>query len=96
MGLKRDGAPAIYSQKSRLVGRIQEKMREEDAGELTAYDCIKHQKALCGKALQMEYVMSYIKQVVNFIRAKGLNHRSSSLFWRSWIWKTEMCPITQR
>ena len=70
-----DGAPAICGQKSGLVGRIQEKMREKDAGELTVYHCIIHQEALCGKALQMKHFMSSIKQVVNFIRAKGLNHR---------------------
>lgn len=50
----------MCGQKSGLVGRIQEKMREE--------------------ALQMEHVMSSIKGVVNFIRAKGLNHRQFKSF----------------
>ena len=79
-GLTTDGIPAMYVQKSGLVGRIQEKMREEDSGELKAYHCIIHQEALCGKALRMEHVMSYIEEVINFIRAKGLNHRQYKSF----------------
>lgn len=55
-------------------------MREEDAGELTVSHCIIHQEALCCKALQMEHVMSSIKPVVNFIRAKGLTHRQFKSF----------------
>ena len=43
MGQTTDGASAMYGQKSALVGRIQEKMREDDVGELTAYHCIIHQ-----------------------------------------------------
>ena len=67
VGLRTDGAPALCGPKSGLVGRIQEEMREEDAGELTVYHCIIHQEALRGKALQMEHVMNTIKPVVSFI-----------------------------
>ena len=49
VGLKTDGAPVMYGQKSGLVGRIQEKMREEDTGELTAYHCIIHRKRSVAK-----------------------------------------------
>ena len=78
VGLTTIGAPAMRGQKCRLVGRVDEKMQEEDAGELTV--CIIHQEGLCGKALQMEHVTSSITPVVNFIRAKGLNHRQLKSF----------------
>ena len=80
MGLTTDGAPAMCGQKSGLFGRVQEKMREEDAGELTVYHCIIHQEALCDKALQMERVLSSISRVVNFTRAKDLIHRQFKSF----------------
>ena len=80
VGLMTNSAPAMCGQKSGLVGRVQEKMRENDAGELTVYHCIIHQETLCGKALQMKHVTSSITRVVNFIRAKGLNHRHLKSF----------------
>ncbi|KAK7912441.1 hypothetical protein WMY93_012652 [Mugilogobius chulae] len=80
VGLTTDGAPAMCGQKAGLVGRIRERMRENHAGDLTVYHCIIHQEALCGKALKMDHIMSAITRVVNFIRAKGLNHRQFKSF----------------
>ncbi|XP_062422358.1 general transcription factor II-I repeat domain-containing protein 2-like [Pungitius pungitius] len=81
VGLTTDRAPAMCGHRSGLVAKIREKMQEENAtGELTAYHCIIHQEALCGKALKMEHVMSIITRTVNFIRAKGLNHRQFKAF----------------
>ena len=81
VGLTTDGVPAMCSQKNGLVGRIREKMLEVNgAGELTAYHCIIHQESLCGKALKMDHVMRTVTQAVNFIRAKGLNHRQFKSF----------------
>ncbi|XP_063735205.1 general transcription factor II-I repeat domain-containing protein 2-like [Eleginops maclovinus] len=81
VGLTTDGAPAMCSQKSGLVGKIREKMQDENVtSELTVYHCIIHQESLCGKALNMEHVMSIITRAVNFIRARGLNHRQFKSF----------------
>lgn len=81
VGLTTDGAPAMCGHRSGLVARIRQKMQEENVpSELTAYHCIIHQESLCGKALKMEHVMSTITRAVNFIRAKGLNHRQFKAF----------------
>ena len=81
VGLTTDVAPAMCGQKNGLVGRIWVKMLEVNgAGELTAYHCIIHQESFCGKALKMDHVMRTVTQAVNFIRAKGLNHRQFKSF----------------
>ena len=81
VGLTTDGAPAMCGHRSGLLARMCEKMQEENiTDELTAYHCIIYQESLCGKALKMEHVMSTITRAVNFIRAKGLNHRQFKAF----------------
>ncbi|XP_060786769.1 general transcription factor II-I repeat domain-containing protein 2A-like [Neoarius graeffei] len=82
VGLTTDGAPAMCGEKSGLVGRMRVKMQENCTGELTAYHCLIHQETLCCKVLKMEEVMSTVTQTVNFIRAKGLNHRQFQSFLR--------------
>ncbi|XP_061092579.1 protein FAM200A-like [Conger conger] len=68
IGLTTDGAPAMCSEKSGLVGRMRVKMQEENCtGELKVYHCIIHKETLCGKVLKMEHLMSTVTQTVNFI-----------------------------
>jgi len=81
VGLTTDGAPAMCGHRSGLVARMRERMLEENVtDELTGYHCIIDKASLCGKALKMEHVMSTITRAVNFIRAKGLNHRQFKAF----------------
>ena len=69
VGLTTDGASAMCGEKSGLVGRMHLMIQEENcACELTAYYCIIHQEVL-----KMDHVMNTVTQIVNFIRAQGLN-----------------------
>ena len=71
-----DGAPAMCSEKVGVVGLIVEKRNQLSlTTPFAAIHCILHQEALCGKSLQMNDVMDVVVKTVNFIRARGLNHR---------------------
>ena len=72
-----------------MAGRREElvKVIEDDAiaaqnSHLMKYHCIVHQDNLRTKALKMDNVMQIIK-TVNFITAKGLNHRQFQEFLKS-------------
>ena len=86
IGLTTDEAPAMCGDKNRLVGRIQAKMHEENfPSELAVYHCIIHQESLFVKVIRMEHAMKNVVQIVNFIRATGLNHRQ----FQSFLWNID-------
>ncbi|XP_065651132.1 general transcription factor II-I repeat domain-containing protein 2-like [Hydra vulgaris] len=66
-----DGAPAMIGLKKGLVGKLNEKIGKK----INNFHCIIHQEVLCGKTIDLDYVIKRIASVVNFIRARGLNHR---------------------
>ncbi|XP_060765882.1 general transcription factor II-I repeat domain-containing protein 2A-like [Neoarius graeffei] len=75
-----DGAPSMVGRKAGVVVKLREKVREANPDQVFwNFHCILHQEALCCKSLKMEHVMSVIA-TVNFIRARGLNHRQFDAF----------------
>jgi hypothetical protein len=72
-GLAMNGAPAMVGTKAGLVALLK-KEQEIDTSRFTYYYCIIHQENLCVKSLSLENVIKVITDIVNFIRAKGLNH----------------------
>ena len=70
-----DGAPAMLGKKAGVVTKYKEKVLANGGCDFWIFHCVLHQEALCCKALKMDNVMSVVIQTVNFIRARGLNHR---------------------
>lgn len=80
-GITTDGAPAMVGTKNGLIGLMQTELeKSEITTQLIASHCIIHQENLCAKQLKMDHVMSVVVKTVNFIRARGLNHRQFKEF----------------
>ena len=76
VSLATDGAPSMLGRKAGVATQFREKVQAANGGEdFWTFHCILHQEALCCKTLKMDHVMSVVVQTVNFIRARGLNHR---------------------
>ncbi|XP_041419118.1 general transcription factor II-I repeat domain-containing protein 2-like [Xenopus laevis] len=82
-GIVTDGAPAMVGRREGLVKLIENDAIAAKNSHLMKYHCIVHQENLCAKALKMDNIMQIVIKAVNFIRAKGLNHRQFQEFLRS-------------
>jgi len=91
-GITTDGAPAMVGRKRGLVGLLNaELVKLEGSEQLIATHCIIHQENLCAKELKMDHVMTVVVKTVNFIRARGLNHRQFKEFLHEM--ETEYCDV---
>ena len=76
-----DGAPSMIGRKAGVVVKLREKVNAANPEQVFwNFHCILHQEALCCKSLKMDHVMRVVIDNVNFIRARGLNHRQFDAF----------------
>uniref|UniRef100_A0A674I7K9 SPIN-DOC-like zinc-finger domain-containing protein n=1 Tax=Terrapene triunguis TaxID=2587831 RepID=A0A674I7K9_9SAUR len=71
-----DGAPAMCQKNVGAVTLLEEFIGRE----ITKHHCIMHQQVLCSKVLKFEHVMSVVVSIVNYIRSRGLKHRTFRAF----------------
>lgn len=75
-GVTTDGCPNITGKNVGLLKRMQDKVTEIDADQkLVFLHCIIHQHVLCKSVLKIDHVIYVVTKIVNFIRARALNHR---------------------
>ena len=75
------GAPSMIGRKVGVVVKLREKVNAANPEQVFwNFHCILHQEALCCKSLKMDHVMRVVIDTVNFIRARGLNHRKFYAF----------------
>ena len=71
-----DGCPSLTGKNVGLLKRLSDRVAEIDCiMELIFLHCIIHQEVLCKKVLDMKHVVHPVVKIVNFIRARVLNHR---------------------
>nr|XP_033932408.1 general transcription factor II-I repeat domain-containing protein 2B-like [Pseudochaenichthys georgianus] len=75
-GVTTDGCPNLTGKNVGLLKRMQDKVTEIDADQkLVCLHCIIHQHVLCKSVLKIDHVIDVVTKIVNFIRARALNHR---------------------
>ena len=76
-----DGAPAMVGKTNGFSSLLCAKMKEDGITPLPLkFHCIIHQQNLAAKNMNMEHVLSVVKEVVLFLRQKGLKHRQFRAF----------------
>lgn len=75
-GVTKDGCPNLTGKNVGLLKRMQDKVTEIDPDQkLVFLHCILHQHVLCTSVLKINHVIDVVTIIVNFIRARALNHR---------------------
>jgi hypothetical protein len=75
-----DGAPSMTGKNKGYIERLRKKVNENFEHTFHRTHCIIHQEMLCTKVINMAHVMKPVKQMVNFIRSRGLNQRQFLIF----------------
>lgn len=70
-----DGAPAMTGVLKGAVAKLQEESGKQGNSYFQHFHCIIHQQTLCSKVLNIGHVLRTVTKFVNYIRARGLNHR---------------------
>ncbi|XP_072436522.1 general transcription factor II-I repeat domain-containing protein 2A-like [Chiloscyllium punctatum] len=75
-GVTTDGCPNLTGKNVGLLKTMQNKVIEIDPDQkLVFLHCIIHQEVLCKSVLKINHVVDVVTKIVNFIRARALNHR---------------------
>ena len=75
-GVTTDGCPSLTGKNVGLLKRMQDKVTEINADQKVVFlHCILHQHVLCKSVLKIDDVIDVVTKIVNFIRARALNHR---------------------
>ncbi|XP_056388355.1 general transcription factor II-I repeat domain-containing protein 2B-like [Hyla sarda] len=75
-GVTTDGCPNLTGKNVGLLKRMQDKVTEINMNQkLVFLHCILHQHVLCKSVLKSDHVIDVVTKIVNFIRARALNHR---------------------
>jgi len=78
-GVVTDGAHAMVGKNQGFVALLR-KEPELEGKYFVQYHCLIHRENFCAKTIGFENVMKVIVTLVNFIRARGLNHRNFKSF----------------
>ena len=71
-----DGSPNLTGKNVGLLKRIQDQVKEESPDQDVIFlHCVIHQESLCKSVLKLNHVANTVVKVVNYIRARGLQHR---------------------
>ena len=71
-----DGAPALTGKNVGLIKLLNDKVKHEHPlHSVISFHCIIHQESMCKSDLDLKLVIDPLVHVINFIRARGLNHR---------------------
>ena len=73
-GLTTDGAPSMTGKNNGFSNKLLEAL-DLKSTDVVVYHCIIHQENLCCKVLDFTCIMKNVVNCLNFIRARGLNHR---------------------